>query len=186
MKILESYNKINKMNIAETIASTYANSDIPDYIKNAILNRVIWIATENDDNGVYKKYFGQPYWSEGAINQLQKNIIEKIKIDKNLRHEHSVPKKEIIKKIINCNKSKQEIFDILDKYAHSVVVSLDEDRLLDKAGLRSKMPELLQENLNIENIFSRYFVAGIKIYSVGFDNPKDFSIEKIDLLKNII
>ena len=49
MKILESYNKINKMNIAETIASTYANSDIPDYIKNAILNRVIWISTEITD-----------------------------------------------------------------------------------------------------------------------------------------
>jgi hypothetical protein len=186
MKTIASYNKENKMNIAETIASTYANTNIPDYIKRAILDRVIWIATENDDNGAFKKYFGQPYWSEGALKQLQENRINKIRLDKNLRHEHSVPKKEIIKRINACNKSKQDIFDILDIYAHSVVVSLEEDGQLNKCGLKSKMPTSFHDNSTQAHIFSRYDIAKIKVYNIGSKDPREISKEEINSLEIVI
>lgn len=185
MSIVISYNKKNKESLAKTISHLYSNEDIPDYIMKAILNRLIWIATENDNEGKFIKYFGQQYWSYGALEQLNKNKKHKKSAVFNLRHEHSVPKKEIISMITKSDKTYESIYNILNNFAHSVVVSLDEDISINKKGLRSKMPKELEKNNHVSNIFSRYISTGIEIYDLeGFD-PKIINLKKIKNFKKI-
>src|SRR5690606_29617632 len=94
---ITSHNKKNKKEVAKTIVTIYNSSE---YIRKMLLNRLLWAATENDDEGNYIKYIGQPYWSAEAIEQYKKNIKNKEKDKyKDLRHEHSVPKKEKINAI---------------------------------------------------------------------------------------
>jgi len=181
---ISSHNKNNKKHIATAIATIYMPSNnLPDYILDIILKRLIWATTEYNDQGEWKKYDGVPYWSIGAIRQRRKNISEKVHCDKDLRHEHSIPRSIILKKIKSLQeKSTENIYDILDKYCHAVVVAKDEDKLLNK--YRAKMPDnQLQENNLVENIFSRYKAAQIKVLNitgVPIDSLSDKEILEIE------
>jgi hypothetical protein len=175
MDIIESYNKQVKRDLALTISHLYSNSAIPDNINKVLLNRLLWFATETNDEGKRLKYKGCPYWSSGAVTQLKNNIKRNEKnIYHNLRHEHSVPKKIIVNRIMTSDKSASSIFNLLDWFAHSVIVSLEEDQGLNDKGLRSGFPvgnELLNNN-KAENVFQRYIAADIKVYKIGIVDPK--------------
>lgn len=185
MSRLQSHNKQNKRNIAKAIAVIYdTNNGIPKYLREIMLKRLLWATTEHDDNGVYRKYEGQPYWTIGAIQQLLKNLADKATNKKvnpyhNLRHEHSVPKIEIEKLINASDKSEKAIFKILDNLGYAVVVSKEEDDFLNKEGYRSKMPSPLQHNSKIDNVFSRYKKVGIKVCDIRNTNLKQLIFDNL-------
>ena len=184
MNRIVSHNKTNKENIAKAIVLIYDyNNNVSDYLKKILLDRLLWATTEHDNNGDYKKYLGQPYWSIGAIRKLLDNMANKRNLFLDLRHEHAVPKKEIKHKILDLEtKSYDNIISILDDLGHAVVVSKEEDGLLNKAGYRSKMPIKLSKNPGIEEVFSRYREAGIKVCNIA---NMDIRTMNLDDLNNI-
>ena len=102
MKRLTSHNKLNKENIAKAIEILYKpENEIKEYIIKMLLDRLLWATTEHTDDGVYKKYLGQPFWSVGAIEKFLDNLANDRNLFDGLRHEHSVPKIEIKKRIID-------------------------------------------------------------------------------------
>ncbi len=179
--IINSYNPKNKESIARTIALLYDSANnIDDYIRKKLIETLIWVTTEHDDQGVSKKYQGQPYWTEGAMRQFLKNCDERSSNKKHnlfqgLRHEHAVPKKEIIALIQKSDKSTEAILCILNNLAHAVVVSKAEDQELNKMGFQTKMPRALQVNSSIENIFSRYLEVGLKVCDIRNRNLSELT-----------
>jgi len=167
MEVLTSFNLQNKRNIAKVIELLYANH-IPEYILKMLLKRLIWATTENNNVGDQVKYDGQPFWSAKAIDQIIENRKNHLNWDKDIRHDHSVPKEVIIDKLNMLNaKTFQNILDIIDRYCFSVVISLDEDRDLTEKGYRSKMEAELEENNAVKNIFSRYIKCQIQICRIS-------------------
>lgn len=178
-----SHNTVNKRNIAKFIALLYDDKhQITAYIKEMMLKRLIWAVTENDDDGISKKYNGHPYWSEAALRKVLSNKENRIPKFKDLRHEHTVPKSEIISRITNSDKSEQTIFTILDNLGYAVIISKEEDIRLNQKKLRSRMPDSFIDDGTVENIFSRYIEAGIKVFDVRpLGDLTKLSREKFDL-----
>lgn len=181
--MIKSHNKKNKKEIAKTISILIDDKNgIPEYIQMFLVDRLLWAATEYDDNLQFNKYFGVPFWSYGAIAMLIENINSNNKADKNLVHEHSIPKCVIGEKLDELYESKNTlediIYNLLDKFCHSAIVSKDEDKIINKVGYRSKMPNTFafQED---DDVFARYRIAGVKIYSLD-------SADLLQLSKNII
>lgn len=182
MERIISHNLKNKENIANAIVLIFdIKNNFPEYLQLMLLERLLWATTEHDDEGKYKKYIGQPYWSIGALRQVQQNLASQRNFAHNLRHEHAVPKKEIRKRIIAlAAKNHENVMTILDDLGHAVVVSKDEDDLLNKAGLRSKMPLDLVEKPLIGDVFSRYKEAGIKVCCISDRDIKRLALDEID------
>lgn len=113
--------------------------------KFAVISEVTWVWSE-----YYGKYHGCKYWTENAL---------KAKDDlKSLIHEHLVPKKILIKHLINLKSPQSnEIYNFLEKYCIGVVVTKEEDKKINEAGLKSTMPE------NWDNVdpWSRYEACDI-------------------------
>lgn len=166
--MLESHNKKNKRSIAKTISLLIDDrNEIPEYIQFFLVDRLLWAATEHDDNGKFNKYFGVPYWSVGAIDKVVENINSSKKPEKDLVHEHSVPKCVIAEKLDELYEKKltseDDVFELIDRFCHSVVVSKEEDVKLNKAGFRSKMPQSFTFAEG-DDVFGRYRAAGIEVY----------------------
>lgn len=184
MEKVKSFNKKNKLEVAKVIAMLHDKKNkVPDYIVKSLQDRLLWIATENDNHGVKRKYDGQPYWSSSALDQYL--VSRKIS---GLRHEHSIPRKILHEKINKSDKEFSSIKEILNHFANAVIVSKDEDTELTKIGLGMKMPanKELKSNSNIENVFSRYKKVNINICDVRSYLEK-YSIESMKKLtdKNI-
>ncbi|MDI1360799.1 hypothetical protein [Methylotenera sp.] len=115
--------------------------------KHAVFADVIWKWSLFDG-----KYKGCKYWSEDAFKVRKKKV--------KFIHEHVVPKKLIIERLMSHkNPSQESVKHILEDYFIAVVVTVDQDKKLNKLGLRSKMPE----GCNIsDNPWARYDEAGIK------------------------
>ena len=132
-----SHNKENKKGITKAIAVLFDDKNgVPGYVRETALVRLIWAATENRDDGKWKKYEGQPFWSESALMKVIDNRKNRSNSFKGLRHEHTVPKKEIWARIHISDKSESSIFKILYELTHSVIVTKEEDDSLSK---RAKM-----------------------------------------------
>lgn len=191
--IINSHNQQNKDKIARTIAVLYdSKNNIPEYIRKMLIVRLVWATTEHDDQELSKKYQGQPYWTTGAIKQFLNNLAERstnkrYNLFQDLRHEHAVPKKEIIARIQKSDKSKEAIFNILNNLGHAVIVSKTEDEELNKKGFRTKMPRALQDNSSIENVFSRYKEAGLKVCDIRNRDLKKLTLQSIiEIEKNAL
>ncbi|MGP8217468.1 MAG: hypothetical protein ACLQQ4_18010 [Bacteroidia bacterium] len=161
------WNNQNKQNIARTLALLLdGKNKIPAYIQARLVKDCIWTTTEHNDTGLSRKYLGQPYWSEGALNQVRENRKAGKNIYADLRHEHAVPKAEIIR-MINAlpEKSDKNIYDILDKFGYAVVVNKTEDADINRKGYRSKMPTSFTGK-NRHDVFMRYSDTGITLFDV--------------------
>lgn len=175
-----SFNEKNKQNIASTIDILFKNN-IPEYLRKMLIARLIWAATENSDEGVKMKYIGQPFWSANAIKLVHENLSNGLKWDFDLRHEHAVPKIEIINMIYNLKiKCFDAIYNILNTFAHAVVITKDEDNILNKNGLKSKMSYTICNNNEIENVFSRYIFCKINICKINNLDVRKISLDEID------
>lgn len=186
-----SHNAVNKENIAKSISIIFDSKNaMPDYIKKMLLERLLWATTEHDNNGIYKKYEGQPYWSKGALRKLILNIAEKKKNPKlspyqDLRHEHSIPKKIIRELTLVNDITNEQAFEILNNFGHAVVISKDEDKLLNQKILRSKLTMPLDEIKNLSDVFSRYKKAEIQICDVRNSNIFQLTATEIDNLVSL-
>lgn len=142
--------KNNRYRSKETICKDLAyvlSSEVSYGTKYAVVHEITWIWSEF--NG---KHQGCKYWSEKAINSGLTN--------KELIHEHIVPRKVMISALMNMeNPTPDKIFNYLKKYCIGVVVTKEEDIRLNKAGLRSKMPN----SWNEDDPWERYNLVGIKV-----------------------
>jgi hypothetical protein len=147
---IKSHNPKFKENLAKTIEYLYESDKVVDYLKIGYINMAPW-ATEKSDNNIKIKYIGQPYWSKNAIEHF------KIYGINGLRHEHVIPNKIIREKLNSSKKGFNEIFEILDKLAHAVIVTKEEASELDR-HFKYKLPDNI--NFQISNnshfLFSRY------------------------------
>lgn len=188
---MESFNSVNKENIAKAVEVIFAlKNGISPYIRKMLIERLLWATTEHNNMGDYNKYDGQPYWSKGALRKLLDNLEEK-KISKgynpfkDLRHEHSVPKK-LIREMINVpDITKDQVYTVLNMYGHAVVISKEEDSLLSKAGLRSKLVVGLKNIKTMDDVFSRYKKVGIEVVDVRSINIFNLSDNEIRKLKSL-
>lgn len=175
--MIESWNPVNKRHVARVISLLIDDHNkVPEYIQFFLVDRLLWASTEHDDNGKYRKYFGTPYWSRGAIGQVLANAKGGFKRDKNLIHEHSVPKCVLAERIDALWKEKRtseaDIHDLLKRFSHAAIVSRDEDLRINACGLRNKMPEGFSFSEN-DDVFSRYRVAGLELYKM---QPADLEL----------
>ena len=186
--LINSHNVTNKENIAKSISIIFDSKNaMPDYIKKMLLERLLWATTEHDNDGIYKKYEGQPYWSKGALRKLMLNISEKKNNPKlspyqDLRHEHSIPKKIIRDLTLVNDITKEKAFEILNKYGHAVVISKDEDKLLNQKKLRSKLAMPIEKINTLDDVFSRYKIAEIQICDVRNSKVLQLTSSDIDNL----
>jgi hypothetical protein len=108
------------------------NSSLHLGTKLSVIYSILWCWTE-----IKGKYVGCKFWSKKAIAQYKNR-----ETDKDLRHEHIVPRSIITKDLLEMEASTANtIFELLEINCIGVVVTLEEDRSLNKLGLRSKMPE---------------------------------------------
>ena len=115
--------------------------------KFAVLADVVWAWSE-----FHGKIDGCPYWSEAAWLAKSK--------PRGLMHEHVVPKKVVIDKLLSLEApSTEEVRDVLDRFCIGVVVTREEDARMTRLGLRSEMPE----NWDGVDPWARYAKAGIAL-----------------------
>ena len=139
-----NWKKSWKGRIAKFIFETYnnrENDNVSDHFFNLTIDQLLWHATtiiKDDEKLVNIKYVGQRYWSENAIKdycQLNPQEGKGLKACKNLRHEHAVPRimiKEKIEKCLKENTSIHEIYEIINAYSKSVIITTKEDKNLPK------------------------------------------------------
>jgi len=169
--VFESHNPKLKRRISEYLELIFNNSS-DSFLNAQVLTRFLWTATEDSDSEERVKYLGQPYWSKNAIIHYQnQNTGRKRKNFTDLRHDHSVPKIIIYQKIMNLTEANRkikstEIFEILDKFAHAVVITKEEDKRLKEVGLNQKLPDDLK-------ITTRYSQANIEIVYVKDTDLKE-------------
>ena len=81
---------------------------------------------------------------------------------KNLRYDHPIPLKIIIEKLYSLEEiNEASLLRILNRYIKQggILITKEEDKLLNEKGLRSSMPKDWDE----EDILARYKKAGIEI-----------------------
>jgi hypothetical protein len=139
-----NWEKSWKGRIAKFIFETYNNREndsVSDHFFSLTIDQLLWHATtiiKDDEKLINIKYVGQRYWSENAIKhycELNPLKGKGFKACKNLRHEHAVPRimiKEKIKKSLKENTSIYEIYEILNTYSKSVIITIKEDKNLPK------------------------------------------------------
>ena len=157
------------------------NGRINEMLFKKILKQIIlWDYTEYfSDTSEIKaeskaKYFGCKYWSEKAIlNKFDLNSAVTINgetfikmidsSDKDLIHEHIIPRNIIINDILMMrdSHSSNKIIEYLDKYASGCVISKEEDSTFDKNGLRQKLPKGFDSAYKLDNRWARYLATNI-------------------------
>lgn len=157
----------NKAEIAKTMTLLMdQKNEIPDYIQIALIKMLLWMSTEYNDEGKSDKYIGVEYWSTGALRQTIINSYNNTFYYKDLRHEHSIPKVFIEDKIEELYEkaiaTKDNILNLLNNYSHATIVNKDEDTVINKHGLRSKMPK----NWDGNDFLARYKEAGIAVAKI--------------------
>jgi hypothetical protein len=113
--------------------------------KTAVLNDAIWTWSEFDG-----KFEGCKFWSSNALCFRGNRKL--------LVHEHLVPRKVLIDWLLELSAPSIEVVsDIFENFCVGVIVTKDEDLILNKLGLRASMPDAWKR----EEPWARYRVAGI-------------------------
>src|SRR5439155_7632984 len=102
-------------------------------------------------------------WSEGAW-ELRRQLAW----EKNVRHEHGVPKKVLKELLLSLEKPTEEmVASILDCFDLGVVVTIEEDKRLNER-FKSEMPEAFWKKGEeyYLDLFARYKLCGIKVGKV--------------------
>ena len=97
----------------------------------AVFRDIAWVWTE-----YHGKYKGCPYWTKMALMQSQLNPKAA------LRHEHAVPKSVVIKMLFDLQEpTEQRVREICERFLIGVVVTREEDDVLNMEFGRSMPPE---------------------------------------------
>ncbi|RUO22605.1 hypothetical protein CWE08_05375 [Aliidiomarina iranensis] len=129
-------------------------------IKNVIINAQKHVKA-GDPPRIYSQYVRYAlneftdinfYISDNAKGMKRKDVI----------HEHVIPDSPVMSKLLALDPlSKESILDIIKRYYVICVITKEEDRLLNAAGLRSKMPEGWSDIS--DSVFARYQKVGLSI-----------------------
>ena len=126
------------------------NSGLSYGAKYAVLANVAWAWTEFDG-----KYKGCQRWTKKARQEFD---------TKNLRHEHAVPKRVVIDMLLKLvNPNENEVRRICDHFLLGVVVTIEEDRILNE-HFRKVMPNEFAagSSPDFENPWLRYLRCNIE------------------------
>ncbi len=134
---MESSRKIIINVFSELLCNCNSDGKEEKYIFKILANLAIWTVTEIKRDDTHK-YINQRYISEGVYNKwikfshktksTNKQLISNDEGKAELRHEHVISRKSLIKDLKKCSQ-KEEIALIL-KTAIACVVTLDEDKKL--------------------------------------------------------
>ena len=109
-------------------ATIAINSHLSIGSKYALLDNICWVWSEFDG-----KLEGCRWWSKEARDL--KNS------PKELTHEHAVPRKVIINHLLRItNATESVVGDVLQRWCVAVVITKAQDKHLNGAGLRQRMP----------------------------------------------
>jgi hypothetical protein len=112
-----------------------------------VINSFLWAWTER-----YGKH-------EGRVVSKAASSHEAVHGHKGLIHDHAVPRKAVTEMLLHLKSpSADDVHRILKEYCEGVLVTKDEDSLLSKAGLRSRMPK----NWDGKDCYARYKAVGIQ------------------------
>lgn len=152
-----------------------------------------WALTARDDDGNSAKYFGCPYWSENALKQYDEN-----KNDKDLRHEHVIPRAIFNssienyrnEKILNPNITYEECFNDLQKHISdklfACVITKEENKKFSQHKVSRCMPNGEDDFFNISDKWARYKKAGVTdIYEVKWEKQGKKSNWKYHKIKKL-
>jgi len=119
--------------------------DLHHGTKLSVLDGAVWEWTVMDG-----KLDGCKFWTREALA---------VKNDKpKLTHEHAVPRKVLHAKFFSLSRPSPEVIGgIFRRFCVGVVVTRDQDKILDQHGLRSSMPP----GWGWDDPWARYRVAGI-------------------------
>ncbi len=138
-------------------------------LKYLCLVPLIWKWTEFNKNR-REKYIGCLYWSKKAITKYKKNTKAKKHPGKYFRHDHTVPKKIILEKLLNMYKpTRNKIENFMKKYCIATVVTKKEDKKKLKGSLRAGFPEGTNPE---DDKWARYKKARIKPYKIKWKGKK--------------
>ena len=142
-----------KNQIAQDVAIILSTS-VTYGTKYAVVREICWVWTEYTG-----KYNGCPHWSKKAA--MQRTVNPKAKV----KHEHLVPKKVVAKMLFELREPTAEtVREILDKYLIGVVVSPEEDALLNSEHCATMPKEFFDpEHLDYQNPWLRYDRIGIEL-----------------------
>lgn len=148
------------LNLCEIIACVINNCPVTDESKcvvSKIIRETSLLATECKMlNGNNKN--NAPLISPAAL-EIKNNGLE----SRNLTLEHGVPVSVISKEVLKLEKpTATDVASVIYSYVALAVITNEEDKRIDKLGLRSKMPNGWNNDKYI-----RYKLAGIEL----IDNP---------------
>ncbi|QBZ83030.1 hypothetical protein GHNINEIG_01071 [Hydrogenovibrio crunogenus] len=129
------------------------------------LRRVINNSKEHVKAGDKTRIYSQ--YIRYALDEFKEiNFCTSIKANglkrKEVTHEHVVPHFFIMNKLLNLDSlTDQNILAVLNKFYIICQITKDEDKYLNAAGLRSKMPDGWNEKT--DSVFARYENVGIEI-----------------------
>jgi len=132
-------------------------------IKRAIFNAQEHVRA-NDPTRVYSQYVRYALDEVLDLN-FYTSIEAKGLKRKEVVHEHVFPHSILLKKLLSLNPlTNENIMSVLQKYYVICAITKDEDKRLNAAGLRSKMPDGWNDN---DSVFARYEheEVGISIFS---------------------
>ena len=129
---------------------------------------------EGESKTKKSRYNGVRFWSKEAI-RVQEEKDKGIKTTEKLIHEHSIPQSRIEEEIYDIllldisEKCKiEKVYEILGLCC-AAVITKGEDRMLEKAGLRSNFPETRDRTtpLYLSDQLLRYSHVGIEIIDMA-------------------
>ncbi len=92
------------------------------------------------ETNAFKYNFNHTPFTVSALNTWNANRAAGKDRVAGLRHEHSVPKKCLIEKLLTMAPEPQPIQELLSRLCKAVIVTTGDDALLTRAKLRSSMP----------------------------------------------
>ena len=161
--------------------------DFSDFIKEEVLDNILWAVTEIRDYEFSKivpkaKYRGCKYWSGEALKKAyginsptELTSSSKYKNNNDLRHEHVIPK-AVIKSyileyinntILDSNELYNKILGVLN-HSYGCVLTKEQASNVDKI-YKDKMPSGKEDIFNPKNTWARYKILDDDIYNVSWD-----------------
>ena len=129
-------------------------------IKKVILNSQEHIKA-GDPTRVYSQYVRYALDEVKGLNFCTSKEAKGLK-RKEVTHEHVIPHSIVMNKLLSLDSlTNENIMSILQKYYVICAVTKEEDKRLNAAGLKSKMPDGWDETN--DNVFARYESVGILI-----------------------
>ena len=162
-KLIKKFKQLNKLQVRQINMrkkKQRTNQQNLECLKKAINNSKEHIRN-GDPTRIYSQYL-RYCLDEFARLNFCSSVKAKGLQRKDVVHEHVVPNSFIMNKLLSLEELTDEsIMSVLQKFYIICKISKDEDKSLNRAGLRSQMPEDWDEEN--DSVYARYEQVGILI-----------------------